>query len=146
MDVKSKYDVIIIGAGMGGLMCGGYLAKSGMKILIVEKNDKVGGCITSTKVDGYTIDMGAHLIGGCRRNGLFDRYLKDLCIDVDFIEPNPVDRFYICSKKFDVPSDMESYITILQNMFPSEQEAIEKFFKNMLKVFRGFFRTISIGQ
>ncbi|MCM8787946.1 MAG: FAD-dependent oxidoreductase, partial [Candidatus Omnitrophica bacterium] len=39
---KDQYDVIIIGAGIGGLVCGCYLAKAGLKVLIVEKNDKVG--------------------------------------------------------------------------------------------------------
>ena len=44
--IDSKYDVIIIGAGIGGLVCGCYLAKAGMKVLIVEKNAKPGGYCT----------------------------------------------------------------------------------------------------
>ena len=44
---KEEYDAIIIGAGIGGLVCGCYLAKAGMKVLIVERNDKVGGYLTS---------------------------------------------------------------------------------------------------
>jgi len=37
---KDEYDVVIIGAGIGGLVRGCYLAKAGMKVLIVEKNHK----------------------------------------------------------------------------------------------------------
>ncbi|MBI4699502.1 MAG: NAD(P)/FAD-dependent oxidoreductase, partial [Nitrospirae bacterium] len=44
---KDEYDVIIIGAGIGGLTCGSYLAKAGMKVLIVEKNPKPGGYCVS---------------------------------------------------------------------------------------------------
>ena len=37
-----KYDVVIIGAGIAGIICGCFLAKEGMKTLIVEQNDRPG--------------------------------------------------------------------------------------------------------
>ena len=43
---KDQYDVIIIGAGIGGLVCGCYLAKAGLKVLIVEQHNKAGGYCT----------------------------------------------------------------------------------------------------
>ena len=46
-NISSKYDAIVIGAGLGGLVCGSYLAKKGLKTLIIEKNDKVGGYCSS---------------------------------------------------------------------------------------------------
>ena len=43
-----KYDVIIVGSGLGGLICGALLSKmEGMKVLILEKNADVGGKIMS---------------------------------------------------------------------------------------------------
>jgi flavin-dependent dehydrogenase len=47
-------DVIIVGAGMAGLTCGCLLAKKGLKVLIIEKNQKVGGCCTSFQKDGFS--------------------------------------------------------------------------------------------
>lgn len=44
---RDSYDAIIIGAGIGGLVCGCYLAKAGMKVLIVEQHDKPRGYFTS---------------------------------------------------------------------------------------------------
>ena len=41
--MTEEYDVIIIGAGANGLMCGSYLAKAGAKVAIVEKNPEQGG-------------------------------------------------------------------------------------------------------
>ena len=61
---KNKYDVIIIGAGISGLVCGCYLAKAGMKVLIVEQHDKPGGYCTSFKRQGFTFDAAAHTLGG----------------------------------------------------------------------------------
>jgi len=45
--LKDKYDAVIIGAGISGLVCGCYLAKAGMNVLIVERNAQPGGyCIS----------------------------------------------------------------------------------------------------
>ncbi|HBK81668.1 MAG TPA: hypothetical protein DDZ83_18695, partial [Nitrospinae bacterium] len=38
-----SYDGIIIGSGHNGLICGSYLARAGMKVLVVERNSRVGG-------------------------------------------------------------------------------------------------------
>ena len=40
-----KYDIIIIGGGHNGLVCASYLAKRKFKILILEKNNQVGGLV-----------------------------------------------------------------------------------------------------
>jgi len=40
------YDTIIIGAGLGGLTAGNFLAKAGQKVLIVEKHFQVGVAIS----------------------------------------------------------------------------------------------------
>lgn len=41
----SKQKVIIIGAGLGGLVCAAILAKEGLDVTVVEKNPRVGGCL-----------------------------------------------------------------------------------------------------
>ena len=40
----SKYDIIIIGSGLGGLECGAILSKEGFNVCVVEKNTQFGGC------------------------------------------------------------------------------------------------------
>jgi phytoene dehydrogenase-like protein len=48
--VKSKYDVVILGAGHNGLVAASYLGCSGLSVLLLEKNDYIGGATTSQKV------------------------------------------------------------------------------------------------
>jgi len=48
--VKSRYDVVILGAGHNGLVAASYLGRAGLSVLVLEKNDYVGGATTSQRV------------------------------------------------------------------------------------------------
>ena len=57
-----KYDIIIIGAGLAGLACGIRLKKTGKSILIIEKNNTVGGKLQELKWNDYRWDKGPSLL------------------------------------------------------------------------------------
>src|SRR5437899_2815674 len=48
--MQSKYDVVILGAGHNGLVAASYLGRAGLSVLLLEKNDYVGGATTSQQV------------------------------------------------------------------------------------------------
>ncbi|HKP93068.1 MAG TPA: NAD(P)/FAD-dependent oxidoreductase [Chthoniobacterales bacterium] len=48
--MKSKYDVVILGAGHNGMVAAAYLTRAGLSVLLLEKNDYIGGATTSEKV------------------------------------------------------------------------------------------------
>src|SRR5277367_4252445 len=50
MSLKSKYDAVILGAGHNGLVAAAYLARAGLTVLLLEKNDYIGGATTSMRV------------------------------------------------------------------------------------------------
>ena len=52
-DIGERYDVVIIGAGIGGLACGALLAREGMKVLIAERHARVGGFVADYERKGY---------------------------------------------------------------------------------------------
>ena len=59
------YDIIIIGGGISGLSVAHYASQQNQKVLLLEKNTKVGGCVhtyTSEKADGFWLEMGAHAV------------------------------------------------------------------------------------
>src|SRR6266404_9559666 len=58
MKLKSKYDVVILGAGHNGLVAATYLARAGLSVLLLEKNDYIGGATTSQQIFP---DYDAHL-------------------------------------------------------------------------------------
>jgi len=50
MKLKPKYDVVILGTGHNGLVAAAYLARAGLTVLLLEKNDYVGGATTSQRI------------------------------------------------------------------------------------------------
>jgi phytoene dehydrogenase-like protein len=128
---KEAYDVIIIGAGIGGLTCGCYLAKAGMKVLIVEQHRKAGGYCTSFKRKGFTFDAAAHYLGGLREGGPLRNIYNDLnlCNKVEIMRFDPTDIVILPEYKIHIRADMYATISELQENFRHEAENIENFFK-----------------
>ena len=48
--MKSRYDVVILGAGHNGLVAATYLGRAGLSVLLLEKNDYIGGATTSQRI------------------------------------------------------------------------------------------------
>src|SRR4051794_6335903 len=48
--LQTKYDVVILGAGHNGLVAAAYLARAGLSVLLLEKNDYIGGATTSQRM------------------------------------------------------------------------------------------------
>ena len=94
--MKSHYDVVILGAGHNGLVAAAYLARAGLSVLLLEKNDYIGGATTSQKVFqdydarlsrySYLVslfpekifrDLGLNIELRRRATGSFTPYVKD---------------------------------------------------------------------
>src|SRR6184192_4722580 len=48
--MKSHYDVVILGAGHNGLVAASYLGRAGLSVLLLEKNNYIGGATTSQRL------------------------------------------------------------------------------------------------
>lgn len=128
---KCDYDVIIIGAGISGLVCGCYLAKAGMKTLIVEKNTKPGGYCTSFTRNGFHFDAFVHALSSLRKEGLLNRYLNDLGIidRLKFNRHNPSNIVITPEFKINIFHETNRTIDEFQKYFPKEKDQIKKFFE-----------------
>ena len=66
---QEAYDVVVIGAGIGGLSTAALLAKAGKSVLLLERHDRPGGYAHSFKRRGFHFDSGVHLVSGCGPQG-----------------------------------------------------------------------------
>ena len=58
--VQSRYDVIVIGSGLGGLTCANRLATAGHSVLLLEHHVQLGGLATWFKRKGHIFDVSLH--------------------------------------------------------------------------------------
>ena len=65
MAIENSYDVVVVGAGMGGMTCGALLAKNRKSVLVVDQGSKPGGCCTSNKHQGCIFDNGPVTLCPC---------------------------------------------------------------------------------
>ena len=95
MTTTDRWDVVVIGAGHNALVTAAYLAKGGLRTLVLERRDRVGGAAdTSSLADGIRVPTLAHTVGRLRASvqrdlGLAGHGLSLLAPDVRVFAPSP---------------------------------------------------------
>jgi prolycopene isomerase len=129
-DPDERYDAVVIGAGVGGLVLANLLARAGMRVLLIEQHYMVGGYCSTFKRGGYTFDAATHfypLLGN--PTTITGRLLDQIGIRTSWIKMDPVDHFHFPDgSSFTVPADFDLYFAKLKREFPDETGALESFF------------------
>jgi len=131
-----KYDAIVIGAGIGGLVCGCYLAKKGFKILLVERKSKVGGFCTSVNIKNFTFDNYVHSLGDLSPDGNFFKILNELDVfdELNFIRHNPIDKIISSHCEVVFYASIDETIKNIGYFFPTEKDNFVRFLDFVLEV------------
>lgn len=139
----TKYDVIIIGSGLGGLECGYILARNGKKVLILEQGSQPGGCMQSYRRRGQLFDTGFHYVGGLGEGQSLHaafKYLDLLDLPWHQLDKDGFDRVSFVdasnqgqslgmdsSQTYSLPQGFEHFVEGLSAQFPSEREALQQY-------------------
>ena len=125
-----KYDIIIIGSGLGGLQCGYILAKEGYRVCILEKELQPGGCMQSYRRKGVALDTGLHYVGGLAPgNTLYPifKYMNLMRLPWQHLDPEGFDRVMIGGRNFAYAEGREAFVETLSREFPSEREGLRHY-------------------
>ena len=69
MSAAARYDAIVIGGGVNGLTCAALLGRAGVRTLLLEQRDEVGGCAAESEIaPGFRGPTLAHATGPVRRD------------------------------------------------------------------------------
>ena len=105
-DQSSKFDVVIIGAGMAGLAAGIRLALAGKQTLILERHNASGGLNSFYSIDGRKYDVGLHAMTNFVPKGTkgtpLTKLLRQLRIPYDALDLCPQNGSRISSPGYDL--------------------------------------------
>ena len=122
----SKYDIIIIGSGLGGLECGAILSKEGYHVCVLEKNELFGGCFQTYQRGGHRMDTGIHYIGSLDEGQIMNQYFRYFGImdklSIKRMDEEVFDRIYYKDAIYDYAMGHERFMETLCHSFPHERE------------------------
>lgn len=128
--MQDQFDVIIIGAGLGGLTAGAKLSREGYRVLLIEQHDIPGGCATTFKRKDYTVEVGLHELDGLDDKDMKRNIFEDLDVmdNIDFVKLPEFYRFVHKKDEFIMPHSREKATRLLIEKFPHDKNTILKFF------------------
>jgi len=114
---------------MGGLTVAALLARKRWKILLLEKEGRVGGYVVSFKREGYTFDATGTFLGGCQEGGEFYQILREIDAHeaIEFIPIHHIRNIYPGFEISLKQGGFSSYADALTDLFPEEEKGLKTY-------------------
>jgi prolycopene isomerase len=141
-DVEKQWDVIVIGSGLGGLTAAARLARSGLRVLVLEQHEYAGGYAHHflRKLRGtrtvYDFDVALHQTGDLAPGRSMHRILGDLGV----LEQLRLNRFDIAYRTrgpahdLQVPADADAYEALLCEAYPAQASGVRDLFQTLREI------------
>lgn len=150
--MKKEYDILVIGSGLGGLVSALILAKEGLKVCVLEKNNQYGGNLQTFSRDKLIFDTGVHYLGGLSKGQNLNQYFSYLEImddlEIKKMDEDAFDRITFEDDTTEYPhaQGYENFVKQLSEFFPNEKENIENYCEEIQYVCSQFPRYNVIGN
>ncbi len=128
------YDVIIIGSGLGGLVCANLLSKKGLKVLILERQHQPGGCLQSYRRGNAMYDTGLHYVGGLAEGQpLHDIFMELGLLSLPWqkLDSDGFDRIMIADYEYRFAEGFDNFIETLAKDFPEDRDSLQRYIQLM---------------
>lgn len=142
--MREEFDIVIIGSGLGGLVCANILCREGLRVLVLEKNQQFGGNLQTFSRDKTIFDTGVHYIGGLLPGQNLHKYFNYLGIaDKLKIQRMDIDGFDLVTfdddgNEYPYAQGSENFVRQLSGYFPGEEENIRLYVHKMMEVCDSF--------
>ncbi|KFF07373.1 phytoene desaturase family protein [Flavobacterium reichenbachii] len=142
--MKERYDVVIIGSGLGGLVSSIILAKEGYSVCVLEKNNQFGGNLQTFVRDKTIFDTGIHYIGGLSEGENLYKYFQYIGImehlNLKKMDENGFDMISFEDDAIQYPhaQGYENFIDQLAVFFPEERQNLADYCEKVKSICNSF--------
>ncbi len=126
----NKYDVIVIGAGLGGLECAYILQKHGKRVLVLEAGALLGGCLQTFRREGHTFDTGFHYVGGLEEGQMLWKLFSYFnLMNLPWVKMNEdcFDEVVLGNESFSFANGYDHFVDTLSQQFPAQHNNLKNY-------------------
>jgi len=144
MNLEKKFDIIIIGSGLGGLVSAAILAKEGFSVLLLERGNKFGGLLHTFKREQCVFNTGMNYIGSLEKGGFLEQYFRYLGvmedIDVKRLDMDAYEEisFSNDASNYQYAQTKSGFVDFLSKGFPQYHQQIQEYTDQLWKVSNQF--------
>ena len=135
--IQDRYDVIVVGAGIGGITAAALLAKRGLKVLAVDQHFLPGGCVSHVRRHDVSMDVGAAMLFGFSEKGYNTHrfVMNELEEEIDMILHESIYRLHVHGKEVTFWRNFEKYFAELVQIFPNQKNELRAFYMDLYKIY-----------
>ena len=135
----ARYDVVVIGAGLGGLTAGAILARAGRKVLVIERSNSVGGAASSYKSGDLFVEGSLHLTSDPHDPRDPKHHALTRAGVIDAVKWIPSGTFYEArggplAQPFVLPDNFDAARRALTERFPEARAGIDQLLEEMERI------------
>jgi len=126
-----KYDVAVVGAGLGGLAAAAVLSGKKKRIIVIERGGSLSGAVGAYERDGYSFCSSPALSYGFERGGAFYKLSANLGIAHNVSVQSPCYQVALPDHRITIFADQGETLEELRREFPKEINALIKFYRDL---------------
>lgn len=135
-NTRPDADVIVLGAGMGGMCAAAYLTAAGYRVLLLEKSRHLGGRCSHRERDGFTVTTGAIMIPMGPDSAIRQAF-DAVGADMDMVETTGRMRYRMLHGDYDLPKVGGGLRGMIEFAFEGDQQKTEALFRAIIAVLGG---------
>lgn len=139
-----NYDVVIIGSGLGGLLCGSILSREGLSVCVLEQNSRIGGSVQSFTRKGVYFNTGLNYTESLGEGEILNRYFKYFNIldklNIKRMDTDSFERMSFAGDHNEYPfaQGYDNFVESLSEYFPAEKNNLKKYISDLQAVGESF--------
>lgn len=150
--MTKEFDIVIIGSGLGGLVSALVLAKEGLSVCVLEKNNQFGGNLQTFSRRKLIFDTGVHYLGGLSEGQNLHQYFSYLGImdqlKLKKLSEDGFDRITFDNDETEYPhaQGYDNFVEQLARIFPDERQNLQRYAGEIQHVCNQFPRYNLVGE